>query len=397
MSDTKRRREKGSGSVWYDENRKRWIGQFLVGYKADGKKKLRTVSGRTQKEVKDILKEEQAKLLTGTYIDLSLITIPQMAAAINDEKYQMNITKDTAYIRAKDTIKIIENSSIGGIPIQKLNEMSIKSFLMAQTDYSNSVISKIYMIINGAMEKAVKQNIIRYNFVKDIKRPKSNKETKKIRALTVDEQKKVIEALNKDNKEPYRTMLLLSMFTGMRMGEICALDINNVNIPFSTIVVERTITRNEKDEFVLGETTKTKAGTRNIKMSEQVKEIINHYISDVYASNDLNLLFTKKGKLISTNQINSYFKRLIKRYGISDDNLEFNQHMLRHTFATRCIESGMSAPVLQKKLGHTDIQTTLNTYTDIFDAFEDKQDDLVNIYLQQQGLKFDIISNTKVV
>lgn len=387
MSNVKKRREKGTGSVWYDENRKKWRGQFLVGYNADGKKKVRTVSGKTQKEVKEIIKQEQAKLLTGSYIDFSLITIPQMAKAIYDEKYSMNIIGDTAYLRAMDTLRIIESSAIGGTPIQKLNEMSIKAFLLAQTHYSNSVIGKIYTLLNATMEKALKQNIIRYNFVKDIKKPKSDKPTKKIRALTIEEQKAVVNALNKDAKEPYRTMLLLSMFTGMRMGEICALDVNSVNETFSTIVIQRTVTRDKKDGFVLGEKTKTQAGMRNVKMSEQVKDLIKAYKDKYYSPNALNLLFVKKGKLISPNQINHYYKRLIERYNIAESSQGFNQHMLRHTFATRCIESGMSAPVLQKKLGHTDIQTTINTYTDVFDAFEDKQDELINAYLQKQGLQ----------
>lgn len=51
--------------------------------------------------------------------------------------------------------------------------------------------------------------------------------------------------------------------------------------------------------------------------------------------------------------------------------------MLRHTFATRCIENGMSAVVLQKILGHKDIETTLNTYTSVFNKF--KQDEIVKI------------------
>ena len=60
--------------------------------------------------------------------------------------------------------------------------------------------------------------------------------------------------------------------------------------------------------------------------------------------------------------------------------------MLRHTFATRCIESGMPAKVLQKKLGHQNISVTLNTYTDIFSAYEDKYDEQQENYLKEQGI-----------
>ena len=83
--------------------------------------------------------------------------------------------------------------------------------------------------------------------------------------------------------------------------------------------------------------------------------------------------------------MNSVFKRLCKKCGINI-NEGVNFHMLRHTFATRCIESGMPAKVLQKKLGHQNISVTLNTYTDIFSSYEDKYDEQQENYLKEQGI-----------
>ena len=58
--------------------------------------------------------------------------------------------------------------------------------------------------------------------------------------------------------------------------------------------------------------------------------------------------------------------------------IKVNMHMLRHTFATRCIENGVSPVVLQRILGHKDIQVTLNTYTSVFNEFKEKEIDKIN-------------------
>ena len=70
-----------------------------------------------------------------------------------------------------------------------------------------------------------------------------------------------------------------------------------------------------------------------------------------------------KNAVISTNQVNSFYKRLCKKVGLETE----GQHALRHTFATRCIESGIPPVVLKKWLGHKDIHVTLDTYADVFD------------------------------
>lgn len=77
-------------------------------------------------------------------------------------------------------------------------------------------------------------------------------------------------------------------------------------------------------------------------------------------------------------------KELKRLFGIED----ITTHSLRHTYGTRCIESGMAPVVVQKLMGHTDIAVTLNTYTSVFDEFKQKEIDKVNKnYLKENMLK----------
>ena len=91
-------------------------------------------------------------------------------------------------------------------------------------------------------------------------------------------------------------------------------------------------------------------------------------------------------KLCKNADIRVYYKRIgvkggrktKKIYQCNVKKSRVNFHMLRHTFATRCIENGVSAVVLQRILGHQDIQVTLNTYTSVFKEFKEKEIEKIN-------------------
>lgn len=380
------RRQKGTGSIWQDKTTKKWKGQIQIGVLPSGKRKLKTVTGVSQKEVKWKLNEIQKNLLTDGVLTTSNDTIVKIANQINEDKYKLNVIKAVTYKRTNESIARIESyPTLADKPIAKVTGKDIRDFYnyLINENYSNSVLKKVYAQINLAYKKAIKENVVKANLNDDIPCPKSLKPTKKITALSVEQQKKFVEAITLDNKEPYKTMLLLSLYTGMRMGEICALNTSDIDFDSGIINIERTVTRDENDNLIVGHNAKTEAGHRQLKMLPNVTELLKDYINQ--NADKKGTLFTKKG-LITPSQVNSYYKRLITRYKIADSFDNFNQHQLRHTYATRSIESGMSAKVLQKKLGHVDIKITMNTYADVFAKFEDTEDEKLANYLQENGL-----------
>ena len=122
-------------------------------------------------------------------------------------------------------------------------------------------------------------------------------------------------------------------------------------------------------------------------MDSNVENILKEYLSsEYYTPNNYNLLFcNSKKECISTDTVNMMFKYFCGENNIGKG-FDVHQHMLRHTFATRCIESGMPAVVLQKILGHANVATTLNVYCEVFDKFKKEHLDQSLEYLEKQGL-----------
>ncbi len=90
-----------------------------------------------------------------------------------------------------------------------------------------------------------------------------------------------------------------------------------------------------------------------------------------------------KNTYVSPLEVNCYLRRLNQKEKISAN---LHTHMLRHTYATRCIESGMQAKALQRILGHKKIQTTLDIYTSVFKKFSENEIEKVTQYFEAQGL-----------
>lgn len=390
--DEMSKRANGDGAIFFNETKKKWVGQITLGYDENGNRKRKTVYGSTKSEVKQKLKQIEIGVFTGEFVDKSNITIYQLAKQILDDDYNANIIKENTYFRHLETLRRLKD--IYNTPLQKANDMQIKAFLLKEQTYSQSTIDKEYRLLNKTFSEAVKKGIITKSPMVDIRKPKTSQKREKTRALTIDEQNKLLSVLlNEDIK--YSHQLLLSMLTGMRMGEINALTINDVNLNFRWLNINKTITRGQKGEAIMGDTAKTDAGTRNIPITNDVLRVLNEVIQ---ISNNSNLLFTKNndGKtLLNTSEVNNAFQRALKKYDIIDGSVsgKVTCHSLRHTYATRCIESGMQPNTLKKLLGHEDIETTLNTYCDVFEKLQNDNVKQYETYMANLGITLTEQSN----
>lgn len=378
------KRGNGEGTIYYSEKLKKWVGQFTAGRKSDGKLNRKSVYGDTRKEVKEKITTALSQIQDNTFIEKSDITLYDIAKEIIDDKKNSNLINANTYKRLTYTLSYIKDSNIADTPIQKITSKNIKDFLNSKTSYSNSVLQKIFQLLGQSFRRAVDRNYINKNpmLSEEVKRPKSSKKDREVISLSIEEEKRLIKALSLENKQ-YENIVLLMLFSGMRIGEVLAIKCADIDFKEHSLFINSTLTRNEKDKTILGETTKTQNSKRIITITKNIEKILKKSLENIYV-NKYDLLFYDKNGFITPSQINSYLIRLNKKYSIAN---ELHNHMLRHTYATRCIEAGMSVKVLQKKLGHSKIETTLNTYASVLARFEGQEDDKLNIYFENIGIK----------
>ena len=383
-------REKGSseGSIYFNKQRKNWIAQYYSYDIKTGKISRKTKSFKTEKEAKKYLDTVMYQKQNPLYIEHNGIPMCEILKANLKLKLDTNQISSNQYGRVLKTISDLEKTSFGNKKIDEITADELQEYLNSLKHLSNSVIEKAHQQLNQAFKIAINKGYIMQNPMINVIRPKSNKEDKIVRALTVEEQQAFTNwLLNKSiDEEKYRNIFLIQMYTGLRIGETLALTTHDIDLQHKKINVHRTLTRDENGVVLMGNTTKTYAGKRIIPIPDFLYPYIveQMQVANNQNNNDEKLLFKpNNAKYTRHTTVNAELKQILKRnFNITG----LSTHSLRHTFGTRCIESGMAPVVVQKLMGHKDIGVTLNTYTSVFDKFKEQEINKVNKYYLDEKL-----------
>ena len=381
--EAKNRRRKsvgnGEGSLYYSETLKRWFFKFHY----NGQRK--TIQQKKNEKVKEFKKrvtDIKFMLNNGTYFEKDKDTFIKILEKHIEQKYKDNLIGDSTYTRDLGTKEQIKKTCSNFInkPIHLITVDDIEEAKDNIREYSNNSINKIWRLLYKTFNIALSRRKITFNPMNDetLNKPISKKETKRIQALTIDEEQKLIECLNISNvNEQYKQIVLLQLNTGMRIGEILALSSDCIDLEKNNITVYRTLTK-KNNKYVLGKHTKTynrrtniDKGKRTFPMTSETKKIILDILNQ-RVSNIHNLLFWdyQRNSLILPKRINDFLDSLNKN-NISN---YLRTHTLRHTFITRCQEKSIALVVIQAMVGHIEGSSiTSDTYTSVSLDFMKKE------------------------
>lgn len=241
-----------------------------------------------------------------------------------------------------------------------LPEQSVQAFVLhkIESGLSTKSVKDILIVLKMVMKFGVKKEWMTY-YEWDIKYPPSS-ENKVLDVLSVTNHRKILNHI----QSHFTFMglgIYISLSTGLRIGEICALKWSDINVTDGILTVNRTIERiyiiegEKKHTELVINTPKTKNSCREILMNKELLGMLKPLKKVV---NDDYYILTNDERPIEPRTYRNYYKRLMEKLDIP----KLKYHGLRHSFATRCIEVGCDYKTVSVLLGHSNISTTLNLY-----------------------------------
>ena len=273
--------------------------------------------------------------------------------------------KESTYANYSNNIFNHIIPKLGNYYLNELNHKVIQDFLLELSKngrkdntggLAEKTIKDITIIIKGSIKKGINEDKIKHIEL-TFNYPKDNKENK-LYVLTKREQNKitnyVLENINSRN-----IGLLISLYSGIRIGELCALKWEDVDFKKNCLTINKTIQRvyikdkNKNISKVIITTPKTKNANREIPINKDFLEILKKVKSD-----KKHYILTGNEKYIEPRTYRKYFNKVLDELKIK----HFNFHSLRHTFATNCISLGVDYKTVSELLGHANVNITLNLY-----------------------------------
>lgn len=341
----------------------RWEGRYKRNDEFGGMTKYGSVYGRTYSEVKAKLSEMKSNEPVRSSLKCRSKTFGEVLAlwrsfhrlnhkGATDAKYEYMIQKHIIPELGSMKLTEITNAVINDFIFRK----TTSGRLDGKGGLSPAYVRTIAVIIQSAIQFAVDEKMCAPINLKTIK---PTVEKNELDVFSAKEQQQLEHLLLCDMDET-KLGVFISLNTGLRIGEICALTWKDIDLTERIIHVRATVSRvkaspeSEQQTKLIIDKPKTKTSLRDIPISTKLYPILQamkEKATSAYVASD-NCSF------VSLRTYEYRFHKLLERCQLRS----VNYHVLRHTFATRCIEVGVDVKTLSELLGHADVSITMNTY-----------------------------------
>jgi integrase len=339
-----------------------WGYLVYTGTDEDGKKKYKRKRGfKTKKECEAALAEYITQLEKGTVVTNDKMSLKEFIEYWLDT-YPKNHCQPATYKRYKEFSRDII-SYLGNHKLSKLNPLLVQKFyedLLNERELSNNTVIKVHRMFHLSLKHAQQWQLLNTNPCDLVTPPKSTEIEMKY--WDPEEIQFYLQQI-KDDRLYIPT--LLAVHTGCRVGELCALKWDDVDLINSTIVINKTMQRID-GELQLKKP-KTKNSSRVITLLSSTNEFLKKLKND---HRQLKLekkipmeyvLRWEDGRPIDPHYISQHFPNMLKKYNLP----VIRFHDLRHTHATLLLKLGTNPKVISERLGHSTVSFTLDTYSHV--------------------------------
>lgn len=350
------------GENIYKRKDGRWEGRYIKEYDIDNKAKYASVYAHSYQEVKNKLiiaknnsvypKQSSNSNILNFYAVEWLKTVEPQIKRSTFVKYTNTINNHIIPLLGNKKIKDITTDVVKNYVSQKLSNGNITTEKGLSPKTVKDIISVIKLIMNYAEEQG-ETNLCKFSQIT-------------VRSATISE--RIITKNSQEQLTKYlltetdytKLGILLCLYTGIRIGELCAIRYEDISVNEQIIRITKTMQRlqtfsdkNEKTEIIISEP-KSISSSREIPIPDFLMEII---LTFKFKTKDY-ILTGRNDKFIEPRTLEYRFKSCLKACGIKD----YKFHQLRHRFASQCIELGFDIKSLSEILGHSSVNITLNRY-----------------------------------
>ena len=383
MSKKSTKNAKGGGTI-RKRSDGRWEGRYSIGFDPKtGKQIQKSVYGATQKEVRQRLTQVTAEIDEGTYIEPNSIKLSEwLKTWLRD--YIGNV-KPATVKSYTDHVNLNIIPYLGKTQLSKLSPAMIQSMyntLQREKGLSAKTIKNVHGVLHRALTQAQKMGYIRLNPLEAVTLPRIEK--KQIKPM---EDEDLIRFLKEIKGNPYELVFFVTVFTGLRQGEILGLTWDCVNFEQNTLYINKQHGKVKGgQEYVFGSLKNDKPrlivaadGVMDALREQKARQRRWAELAGKAWNNADNLVFTTElGRYLSNQTVYLAFKKVVRALGM--ENIRF--HDLRHTFAVNSLKAGDDIKTVQENLGHHTAAFTLDVYAHVTSGMKQASASRMEKYLQ---------------